>query len=331
MSLQQPSMGYDLIGDIHGCANTLVRLLKKLGYRRKDGVFQHPQRQAVFLGDIVDRGPRIREALHIVRDMVLAGQARMVMGNHEYNALCYCTKREDRPWETLREHNARNERMIRETLAAFAMHPKEWEGFLEWFMTLPLFIEEPHFRVVHACWHEELIRDLVKRLPDGVMDYEFLQASVKPGSPEYQVIDVLTRGTNLRLPDGRFIQSRDGVHRRAFRTSYWVAEPVTYGEVLFQPDPLPEDIARMPISGQDRAELLYYGEEHRPLFIGHYWREGNPAPLTGNIACLDYSAVKYGKLVAYRMDSEHRLHPGKFVWVDVKPNDTEQQEVPVSL
>jgi hypothetical protein len=44
-------------------------------------------RQALFLGDIVDRGPRIREALHIVHDMVEAGQAFCIMGNHEYNAL----------------------------------------------------------------------------------------------------------------------------------------------------------------------------------------------------------------------------------------------------
>jgi hypothetical protein len=41
---------------------------------------------AVFVGDIIDRGPRIREALHIVHDMVEAGQALCIMGNHEFNA-----------------------------------------------------------------------------------------------------------------------------------------------------------------------------------------------------------------------------------------------------
>ena len=73
--------GYDLIGDVHGCALSLQLLLQKLGYSKKAGVYQHPQRQAVFLGDIVDRGPRIREALHIVRDMVDAGYAQIVMGD----------------------------------------------------------------------------------------------------------------------------------------------------------------------------------------------------------------------------------------------------------
>ena len=65
--------GYDIIGDIHGCANTLARLLDQMGYRKINGVYQHPRRQAIFIGDIIDRGPRIREALHLVRDMVEHG------------------------------------------------------------------------------------------------------------------------------------------------------------------------------------------------------------------------------------------------------------------
>ena len=83
------SQGYDLIGDVHGCMMTLVKLLEQLGYRKQNGVYQHASRKAIFIGDIVDRGPRIREALHIVRDMVEHGAAHIVMGNHEYNALCF--------------------------------------------------------------------------------------------------------------------------------------------------------------------------------------------------------------------------------------------------
>ena len=74
------SRGYDIIGDIHGCAHTLVRLLDQMGYRKVNGVYEHPRRQAIFIGDIIDRGPRIREALHLVRDMVEHGSARIVMG-----------------------------------------------------------------------------------------------------------------------------------------------------------------------------------------------------------------------------------------------------------
>jgi hypothetical protein len=44
---------------------------------------------------------------------------------------------------------------------------------------------------------------------------------------------------------------------------------------------------------------------------------GVPSIIRSNIACLDYSAVKYGRLVAYRMDSEDTLNNGKFTWVRV--------------
>ncbi|MED5459654.1 MAG: metallophosphoesterase, partial [Pseudomonadota bacterium] len=81
--------GYDLIGDIHGCGATLAALLEKLGYHQRGGVYRHPRRKVIFLGDLIDRGPRIRLAVTIARRMVEAGEAHIVMGNHEYNALAY--------------------------------------------------------------------------------------------------------------------------------------------------------------------------------------------------------------------------------------------------
>ena len=86
-----PVLGYDLIGDVHGCAVTLGRLLERMGYHKVGGVYQHDKRRVIFVGDIVDRGPRVREALHLVYDMVERGNAQMVIGNHEFNAITYCT------------------------------------------------------------------------------------------------------------------------------------------------------------------------------------------------------------------------------------------------
>ena len=60
-----------------------------------------------------------------------------------------------------------------------------------------------------------------------------------------------------------------------------------------------------------------FGPEQPPLFIGHYWCEGIPALPTNNIACLDYSAVKYGRLVAYRWSGEALLNADHFVWIKV--------------
>ena len=53
---------YDIIGDIHGHADALERLLQKLGYTRKFGIYSHAEkRKVVFVGDFIDRGPKIRE------------------------------------------------------------------------------------------------------------------------------------------------------------------------------------------------------------------------------------------------------------------------------
>lgn len=73
---------YDIIGDIHGHADKLEELLNSLGYTISDGVYKHPNnRQVVFLGDYIDRGPKIRETLHIVKSMCDAGNAFAIMGN----------------------------------------------------------------------------------------------------------------------------------------------------------------------------------------------------------------------------------------------------------
>ena len=79
----------DLIGDIHGHADKLTLLLEKLGYRNNNSVFFQPTRKVIFVGDYIDRGPQIKRTLEIVKGMVDNGSAIALMGNHEYNALCF--------------------------------------------------------------------------------------------------------------------------------------------------------------------------------------------------------------------------------------------------
>ena len=97
---------FDLIGDVHGCADELEVLLKQLGYVRgstNDGiedsrhihdagwgevVYRHPAgRKAVFVGDLVDRGPRVLDVLRIVRNMINANSGICVPGNHDMKLL----------------------------------------------------------------------------------------------------------------------------------------------------------------------------------------------------------------------------------------------------
>ena len=86
---------FDIIGDVHGCCDELEALLQQLGYavdyaRTADrpsgatGPTPTPQgRKAVFVGDLVDRGPRILDTVRLVRNMVAAGSALCVPGNHD--------------------------------------------------------------------------------------------------------------------------------------------------------------------------------------------------------------------------------------------------------
>ncbi len=76
---------FDIVGDVHGCCDELEQLLKELGYEPgAAGAYTHPAgRRAVFVGDLVDRGPRIVATVRLVQAMVDAGSALCVPGNHD--------------------------------------------------------------------------------------------------------------------------------------------------------------------------------------------------------------------------------------------------------
>lgn len=77
---------FDIIGDVHGCYDELRELLVKLGYQFSDDEFmaQHPEsRRAIFVGDLVDRGPKTPDVLRLVMNMVKNGSGICVAGNHD--------------------------------------------------------------------------------------------------------------------------------------------------------------------------------------------------------------------------------------------------------
>jgi protein phosphatase len=75
---------FDIIGDVHGCREELVLLLEALGYAVDGDTVRPPEgRRAVFLGDLVDRGPDTPGVLRLVMGMVEAGTALCVPGNHD--------------------------------------------------------------------------------------------------------------------------------------------------------------------------------------------------------------------------------------------------------
>jgi hypothetical protein len=307
-------MSYDIIGDIHGCARSLQLLLHRLGYSDHDGVYRHPARRVIFLGDFIDRGPLQRETLGIVRRMIDAGAALSVMGNHEFNAIGYYTP-DVASGDYLRPHSEKNTYQHREFLAAYAHTPDDYGDLIGWFRTLPLWLDLGGLRVVHACWDAPLIeRIAASRNGSNLLNGDLLARAGRRGQWQFEALETLLKGKEIRLPEGASFRDKDGTTRHNIRVRWWDQEATNFRAAFFGPESARTHIPENEIAGD---HLVEYSHEAPPVFLGHYWMEGEPAPLARNIACLDYSVAKPGgRLTAYRWDGEQALERERFVWVE---------------
>ena len=304
-------MGFDLIGDIHGEAPSLRALLEKLGYRETSLGYQHSDnRKVIFVGDLVDRGLWQRDVISIVRSMVESGNAQCVMGNHEFNAIAYGTLGVN--GKPLREHSHKNVKQHEAFIKAYEEAQDEYLEILDWLKTLPLWIDLPNMRVIHACWDQNEIDFLLERYGDVYLSDELLHLASTAGTKEYRAIETLLKGKETALPEGAFYHDKEGTRRTVMRTRWW-GDIGTYKECYMGPEEARENIPDLPMP---KDALVQYAENAPPVFIGHYWLDGTLAPLAHNIVCLDYSvAKKGGSLVAYRSHGEQAIRPENFVSV----------------
>lgn len=301
----------DFIGDIHGHADQLEALLLKLGYAKQNGVYAHPERKVLFVGDYIDRGPKIRETLEIVRSMVEQGNAIALMGNHEYNALCFHLQETE--GGHLRKHLIKNIIQHYETLKQFQNRQKEYEDYLDWFMTFPLYYETDTYRAVHACWDNNNIQLLRKTLVNDRLTEEVIYQSVKIGTPLNDAIDQTLKGKEIKMPPGLCFTDKDGTQRTEIRIKWWEnPAEMTYQSISVEPI---EQLPEQPINLADLRTANYYHDKDKKVFFGHYWLKGEPGLYRDNICCLDYSVAKGGKLVAYRYNGETKLENGNLVYV----------------
>lgn len=308
---------YDLIGDIHGHATELKALLAKMDYQEIDGVWQHPERKVIFLGDFVDRGPKQVETVTIARNMVESGHALAVMGNHEFNAVAWATKDSQQPNEYLRPHIDKNLKQHREFLEQVGDGSELHLSMIDWFKTLPVYLDLPQFRVVHACWHPEHLAVIAKYtdsenrlLPDA------WEKASKKGSEAYEAIETLLKGLEIPLPGDHHFFDKDKHKRTNIRAEWWRQGELTYRDLAMVPEEYIDHIPHEPIA----SHVLPGYDAVKPVFVGHYWMRGVPAPLNDHIACLDYSVAggEGGKLCSYRFRKEVSLHQKNFEWVDAR-------------
>ncbi|MEW5057197.1 MAG: metallophosphoesterase [Cycloclasticus sp.] len=301
---------YDIIGDIHGHADALEALLLKLGYRQHNGVYRHPAQKVLFLGDLIDRGPKQRRVIDIVQAMVEQGQAVCIMGNHEFNAICYASL--GAAGQPLRANNARNQRQHAAFLDAYP-DTEERQQVITWFKSLPVFFETNDIRIIHAAWNEPALSDLSGFLDaDNCLLASSYEDYADKSSSFYRAIEILLKGPEAHLPAGVSFKDKEGTLRYKARIMWWNNEDLPTIERLH--------LGHSLSNGHKLDELSldqghHYPASHKPLFVGHYWLDEEvPSLCADNCACLDYSIARQGKLVAYQWRGECILSADNFTW-----------------
>lgn len=296
-----PEGPIDIVGDVHGEIDALIGLLHRLGV---DPERRTATRPVVFLGDLVDRGPDSVQVVEVVSRLAEAGVARAVLGNHEFNLL-----RRDRKegngwfWGDGRDHA-----QLSSGKAPFGsrLATDEDRARIDAFVQeLPLVLQRPDLRVVHACWNPTE----AARLP-AAGDHVALAAEFEERIDE----DLVARAIPARAAEERaaFANLKD-LAVRPDRHLHAVAEEDA-AQQAGNPVKLLTSGAEVEVPvGQhffiggkwrfvERDRWWRRGVD-RPTVVGHYWRRrGAPidgkadvwddvAPFAwaGGVFCVDYS------------------------------------------
>ncbi|MDA0589380.1 MAG: metallophosphoesterase [Planctomycetota bacterium] len=142
----------DVVGDIHGEIDALLTLMGHLGY---DEAGHNPSgRRLVFVGDLTDRGPDSPAVVDLVTELLACERAQCVLGNHDLNILLGTTKH-DNGWYFGHEFSSEGE-LVPQKLADDGIRARVQSLFA----SLPLALERPDLRVVHAAWNANAIESL---------------------------------------------------------------------------------------------------------------------------------------------------------------------------
>ena len=311
--------GYDVIGDIHGYAEPLDVLLDELGYRVVNGSWQAPKdRQLVFVGDLIDRGPNQLRVLETVKSLVDAGVAQITLGNHEFNALCWSIENPAKNGTYLRPHNPKNWKQHHKFLGQLT--DKQCSEFIEWFLTLPLWLDLGGLRVIHACWDEKSRRRLEKQLGGASFGTRQAVIDVVSNKKTRTAVDTLLKGPELSLTRHdlpRFLD-KDGHPRGEARLKWWVRgtdRVVDLAEIpprskTEKKKPYPK--IKRHLIADEAHQFDFHGGS--PVIYGHYWRQradGVEIACTADTACVDFSAGRGGPLAAYQWNAGDTVISGE--------------------
>ncbi|HWS01050.1 MAG TPA: metallophosphoesterase [Prolixibacteraceae bacterium] len=295
--------GYDIIGDIHGYATLLKQLLSDMGYKRFDGIWRHPERKVIFVGDFVNRGPEIRETILLVRAMVESGSALAILGNHEYSSILYHIKDDNGTF--MSRHIAGNRSQIQKTLTVFKNLDDEWQDHLKWMRTLPFFLDLGEIRVAHAYWNDDEIARLEAYLPKGRLKKKFLREMHEKRPDMAGIVYKLLKGLEYKTPKDLIIKCSKGLSRKVFTLNWWTnPENKTFRQLYFGSKFILPDYT-FPVELAPSYEP--YGPGQPIVFFGHYCLANGAEIVQQNICCIDSCVDTTGKLTAYRWSGEKQL------------------------
>jgi hypothetical protein len=328
---------YDIIGDVHGYYDELVELLCKMNYKYDEKVgYYHEDRIAIFVGDLIDKGPKIRETLQLVKQMCKNNNAKCIMGNHEYNGVNFWDLKKDGTGY-YRTHNHTNILQHVKTIETFKNNLVEWETYMDWFKTLPIIFETDRFRVVHASYHPllpklmEQIQKLYKS-SDKNNNQTILEIGRDnchwdiDGVKVSEIIESTLKGIEILLPNNNSFKDNAGIIRTKSRVKWWVKPLENYYQNYLEDMTLKQvDVDGIYIE-EDKIKMFYqngYGDNEKIVFFGHYCLDvdGPPKPFKKNVCCLDYGISKKKRLVAYRYDGESQIDETKYVEVKYNKSD----------
>ena len=294
---------YDIIGDVHGHADELKSLLKNMGYTLKDDCYAHPTRKAVFVGDFINRGPKIRETLNLIRRMVEKGSAFAILGNHEMYAVLYYLR--DIEGKYYKKRIPKYQLLINQTLEEFEPFQEEFKSHLKWLRTLPMFLDFGAIRVVHACWDDKNVKLLRENIIEPKLTKTILREIALNGTKFSKSFWESCKGVDFQLPRDLLIFDEEGRPHRSFRMKWWDnPEGKTFKEVSIE--------SRFELPAYTiPCELVKtrnpYPENAPIVFCGHYSLVEGFGIIKNNVCCVDSGVSRTGRLLAYRWSGEEKL------------------------
>ncbi|MGC9401913.1 metallophosphoesterase [Vibrio genomosp. F10 str. 9ZC157] len=280
------------IGDVHGQVNKLDELLSHYGWDDESA-------KLVFVGDLIDNSLESdadhRSLLNKVKKWVDEKKAFCLLGNHEFNAIGWALQKDDGSYcrDRTKTGNIKQHQLFIKQVGEDSAEHEKW---IEWFKTLPLFLNFGDMATIHACWHSESIQRLRPYLNvDNSLKEEHWSDAFNREHELYQLIEVLLKGPEVTLPEGSSFLDKNGIERNQVRVAWWKN---SYSVGNYQDLAVVSKAQRecIPAVALANDSMKYNQAPLVPVVIGHYTLEPTqfPQTLSDKVVCVDFNAAKNG-------------------------------------